>query len=263
MIIVNIIKGNEKVGGTSMEETISLQEIFQVIKKRFLLIVSFVVGAALLAAIVSYFVLTPKYEATSQFIVNQGTDDPNAQVSVNDIRTNVELINTYEVIIKSRAILEEVVNELNLDYTASALERNIEVTSAQNSQVVNVTVTDSDIGLAANIANATVEIFREQLPDLMSVDNVGILSEAEVPLNPTPESPKPLLNIAIAIVLGGMISVGLAFLLEYLDTQIRTEEDIERELDIPVIGNISEIEDKDMIQSTRPSGRGGRERVTS
>src|SRR5690625_857651 len=130
MIIVNIIKGNEKVGGTSMEETISLQEIFQVIKKRFLLIVSFVVGAALLAAIVSYFVLTPKYEATSQFIVNQGTDDPNAQVSVNDIRTNVELINTYEVIIKSRAILEEVVNELNLDYSASALERNIEVTSA-------------------------------------------------------------------------------------------------------------------------------------
>src|SRR5690625_4675611 len=175
----------------------------------------------------------------------------------------VEFINTYKVIIKSHAILDVIVNELNQDYSASALERNIEVTSAQNTQVVNVTVTDSDIGLAANIANATVEIFREQLPDLMSVDNVGILSEAEVPLHPTPESPKPMLNIAIALVLGGMIGVGLAFLLDYLDTTIKKEDDVKRSLEIPVIGNISEIEDKDMIQSTRPSGRGGRERVTS
>src|SRR5690625_726796 len=104
-----------------MEETISLKEIFEVIKDRFLLIVLFVLGTALLAAIISYFLLIPKYESTSQFIVNQSKEEM-TQYSVNDIRSNVELINTYEVIIKSRAILDDVVAQLDLDYSSAVLE---------------------------------------------------------------------------------------------------------------------------------------------
>src|SRR5690625_4406011 len=119
-----------------MEETISLKEIFEVIKKRFLMIMLFILGSALIAAVVSYFILTPTYQSSSQFIVNQKEQDPNAQVNVNDIRTNVELINTYNVIIKSKAILDDVVSELGLPYGASTLESKIEVSSEQNSQVV-------------------------------------------------------------------------------------------------------------------------------
>lgn len=242
-----------------MEETISLKEIFEVIKKRFWLITSFVLGAALIAAVVSYFVLTPTYESTSQFIVNQGKEDPTAQYSVNDIRMNVEMINTYNVIITSNAILEEVVEELSLPYSASQLETKIQVSSAQNSQIVNVTVTDPDPALATQIANTTVSIFQEQVPDLMNVDNVKILSEAQLSANPSPVAPKPKLNIAIAIVLGGMIGVGLAFLLEYLDTTITTEDDIDKHLGLPVLGTISHIEDQDvaMFQVTKPRRGGG------
>src|SRR5699024_5974538 len=229
-----------------MEETISLKEIFEVIKERILLILFFVFGAALLAAIISFFVLTPKYEATSQFIVNQEKEDLSAQYSVNDIRFDVELINTYEEIIKSRAILEDVVDELQVSYSAKQLEGKIRVSSAQNSKVVNVTVNDPDPVLAANIANATVEIFKERLPDLLNVDNVSVLSEAEITENPSPVAPKPNLNIAIAIVLGAMLGIGLAFLLEYLNTQIESEEEIEKRLEVPVLGSISQIEDKDV-----------------
>jgi len=240
-----------------MEETISLKEIFEVIKERILVILFFIIGAASIAAFVSYFILTPKYDATAQFIVNQGKDDPAAQFSVNDIRTNVELINTYEVIIKSRVILGDVVEELNLDYSAAQLEGKIQVSSAQNSQVVNVTVNDPDPVLAANIANATVKIFQQQVPELMNVDNVRILTEAQVSANPRPVAPKPNLNIAIAIVLGGMLGVGLAFLLEYLNTQIETEEDIEKSLELPVLGSISTIEDKDIVTLVHKPRRGG------
>lgn len=113
-----------------MEETISLKEIYEVIKKRFFLIISITIGAALIAAIVSFFIMTPIYQSSTQFIVNQnGQEQQEQYIDQNMIRTNVELINTYNVIIKSNAILDEVVEELNLPYSAEELGNKINVAS--------------------------------------------------------------------------------------------------------------------------------------
>lgn len=211
-----------------------------------MLIVAFVLGAALVAAVFSYFIITPTYQSSSQFIVNQSQQDENNPFNVNDIRTNVELINTYNVIITSPIILDKVVEELDLDYSSASLAEKIQVSSAENSQVVTVTVTDPKPAIATQIANTTVKTFQDAIPGIMNVDNVKVLSTAEVKENPAPVSPKPLLNIAIAIVLGGMVGVGIAFLLEYLDNTIRTEEDIEKELGLPVLGVISHMTSEDI-----------------
>ncbi|WP_087974150.1 YveK family protein [Oceanobacillus rekensis] len=229
-----------------MEETISLKEIFEVIKKRLLLIIALMLGAAIIAAVISYFVLTPTYQNSSQFIVNQSNPNPETQFTQADLRTNVELINTYNVIIKSPAILDTVSDELNLGLTSGQLSEKIQVASAENSQVVTVTATDPDPTQAAEIANTTVEVFQEEIPEIMNVDNVSVLSQAQLSENPTPVAPNPVLNIAIAIVLGAMVGVGLAFLLEYLDNTIKSEEDIEKKLNVPVLGVISHIDDKDI-----------------
>lgn len=254
-----------------MEETISLKEIFGVIKKRLLLILAFVFGAALIAAAVSYFVLTPTYESSSQFIVNQGQQDPEVQYNVNDIRANVEIINTYNVIIKSPAILDEVVEELNLPYGAGALGEKIQVSNAENSQVVSVTATDESPERAVEIANTTVSTFQENITEYMSVDNVSVLSEAELSEDPSPVAPNPMLNIAIAIVLGGMIGVGLSFLLEYLDNTVTTEDDLEKKHGLPVLGVIAHIDTDDLhgdqfsfqAKSTKRSGFNGAQKKTS
>ncbi|QHS23487.1 capsular biosynthesis protein [Virgibacillus sp. MSP4-1] len=234
-----------------MEETISLKEIYQTLKKHMLLILSITFFAAFIAAIISYFVLTPVYQSSSQFIVNQqSSQNSESEYNVNDIRTNVELINTYNVIIKSPAILDNVVEELNLDITAGALEKKIQVNSAENSQVVNIVVQDPDPELATQLANTIVSVFQDQVPVLLNVDNVQILSEAQMPADPQPVKPNPVLNIAIALVLGAMIGVGLAFLLEYLDNTIKTEEDVENHLGLPVLGVVAQIKDEDI----RPAG---------
>ncbi|MDC1541881.1 Wzz/FepE/Etk N-terminal domain-containing protein [Candidatus Pseudothioglobus singularis] len=229
-----------------MEETISLKEIYEVLKKRFLLILTFIFAFALIAAIVSYLIMTPKYEASSQFIVNQSKVDSEMQYDVNDVRMNVELINTYNVIIKSPAILDQVVEELNLSYGANELGEKLQVESAEQSQVVTVTAKDEDPALAVDIANTTVEVFQDEIPDIMNVDNVSILTTAELSDNPTPVEPNPILNIAIAIVLGAMVGVGIAFLLEYLDNTITTEDDVEKQLGLPILGVISQVQDSDM-----------------
>lgn len=231
-----------------MEETISLKEIFEVIKKRFMLIIACILGAVLIAAIVSFFVITPIYQSTSQFIVNQSNQNTQEemQVDTGTIRANVELINTYNVIITSSAILNEVIESLDLPYNASTLADKIQVSSEQDSQVVAVTVQDPDPVQATDIANATVAVFQEEIIDLMNVDNVQVLSEAVTSANPTPVEPKPTLNIAIALVLGGMIGVGIAFLLEYFDTTIKTEEDIEKKLGVTLVGIVSTMESEDI-----------------
>src|SRR5690625_1045126 len=108
-----------------MEETISLKEIFEVIKKRFMLIIACILGAVLIAAVVSFFVITPIYQSTSQFIVNQSNQNTSEEMQVDSgtIRANVELINTYNVIITSSAILDEVIESLELPYNASKIGR--------------------------------------------------------------------------------------------------------------------------------------------
>ena len=229
-----------------MEETISLKEIFEVIKKRLLLIIACVVGAALIAAVASFFILTPTYESSSQFIVNQGEQNQDAQFSTDDIRTNVEIINTYNVIIKSNAILDDVSESLNEIYSADDLKDKIQVSSEENSQVVTVTATDEKPSLAVDIANTTVETFQDKIPDIMNVDNVSVLTKAIMGDDPSPVAPKPMLNIAIAVVLGGMVGVGIAFLLAYLDNTITTEDDIEKQLGLPLLGVISHINPEDI-----------------
>ncbi|AKG03768.1 capsular biosynthesis protein [Salimicrobium jeotgali] len=226
-----------------MEETISLKEIMSVLKKRWQLIVGFVVGAILLSSIATFFFMTPTYQYSSEFIVNQerNNDQQQAGYDINEIRSSVELINTYNVIIKSPAILEEVNSELDLNLSADQLAEKITVSNAEQSQVVTVAATDESAETAANLANATVKTFEAKIPDLMNVDNVNILSEAEAGINPSPVSPNAPLNLAIAAVVGLMLGVGVALLLEYLDTTVKNTDDLEEEFGMAVLGSISTI----------------------
>src|SRR5699024_9255789 len=131
--------------------------------------------------IVSFFLITDKYESTAQFIVNQKLSDQEEDFNVNDIRTNVELINTYNVIIKSPAILDNVIDELNLPYKTDKLSEKIDVTSEEESQVVTVTATDPSPEMATKLANTTVEMFQAEVPEIMNgVDNVNILSRQKL-----------------------------------------------------------------------------------
>ncbi|WP_209368448.1 YveK family protein [Priestia megaterium] len=225
-----------------MEETISLRELFAVLRKRLWLIVLITIIAATVSAVISFFVLTPVYESKTQILVNQAKNDQQLY-SNQTVQTNVQLINTYNDIITSPAILDKVVKELKLDKSAADLSDQIQVTSAQDSQVAQIVVQDTSAKRAADIANTTASVFQKEVPKLMNVDNVKVLSKAALGENPSPVKPQPLLNVAIAIVVGLMVGMGLSFLLEYLDNTLKTEQDIENILELPVMGVITTIKD--------------------
>ncbi len=228
-----------------MEETISLQELFQVIKKRILLILTLTILATLFSGIVSYFYLTPIYQASTQLLVNQDKSETPI-INVNEIQTNLQLINTYNVIIKSPAILDIVRDELALEtVTTEGLTSKISVSSVGDSQVVTITAQDPDQFIARDIANTTASVFQREIMKLMNVNNVSVLAKATATDTQSPIKPNPALNMAIALVVGLMLGVGLSFLLEYLDNTLKTEQEIESLLGIPVIGAISSMERKE------------------
>jgi capsular polysaccharide biosynthesis protein len=224
-----------------MEETISLRELFETLKKRLALIIIITVIATATSGVVSYFFLTPIYQASTQILVNQSKSEQQ-MYNYNEVQTNIQLINTYSVIIKSPAILELVIKELDLDQTVTELQEKIQVASEKDSQVATITVQDPDPQHAADIANTIASVFKKEIVKIMNVDNVTILSKAEVGDQLTPVKPKPVLNMAIAFVVGLMTGVGIAFLLEFLDNTIKTEQDIEKLLELPVLGVVSTID---------------------
>ncbi|WP_141431106.1 YveK family protein [Bacillus sp. 03113] len=223
-----------------MEETISLKELLLILRKRLILIISIAVLAVLASGIVSFYFLTPIYQSSTQILVNQAKDQQTAY-AFNEVQTNIQLVNTYNVILKSPVILDKVKEELNLSMSLSTLNSKITVGSEKDSQVMNLSVTDPDAQLAADIANKTAEVFKREIGSIMKVDNVTILTTATVAENPAPIKPNKTLNMAIALVVGLMAGVGIAFLLEYLDNTITSEEDIEKVLGLPVLGAVTEI----------------------
>lgn len=229
-----------------MEETINLQDIVKILFKRFKLILGITLAAVLIAAFISFFILTPIYQSSTQILVNQKQSNQQNQIQSQEIQANLQLINTYNVIIKSPTILNKVIDELDLNTSASDLADQITVTNENNSQVVNITVQDENAARAVEIANTVADVFESEVKKLMNIDNVNILSPAELPDNPSPIKPNKMLNMAIALVIGLLVSVGVAFVLEYLDTTVKTEKDIEELINIPILGYISKMPDSNV-----------------
>lgn len=220
-----------------MEEEISLLELFGVLKKRIGMILALSIGGLLISFVFTYFITTPQYSSTTQLLVSRTQSTEVIQQS--DINTNLQLINTYKDIIRGPVILDEVREELDLDISHTQLRDKIEITNETNSQVFSLRITDDNPYDAAAIANTTAEIFQDEIGNIMNVDNVTIISEGVANTNPV--SPNTTLNLAIGILLGMMLGVGLAFVIEMLDNTVKDEKFITDELGWTNLGSIVEM----------------------
>lgn len=237
------------------EETISLGELFSILKRSKWLIISLAIIAALIAFLVSSFVISPTYEASTQVLVAPKQSEQS--IDLGQVQSSINLVNTYRVIIQSPAILEQV--QENVVGAPDNISNLITVNSEQNSQVINIKVQHTNPVLATDIANEISDVFSKEVPELMSVDNVKVLSNASVPLFPV--KPNILLNTAIATVLGLMIGVAIAFLKVVLDRRIKTEQDVETILELPVLGSIPVIDKVEMRQQRQANVKGERVHV--
>jgi len=219
-----------------MREEMELRDIFQIIQKRLGIIAVITIVAVAISAIVSFFFLDKIYETSTTLMVGNTRDNQSDSIEYNVILANQKLVKTYSVIAKSDRVLDRVIEKLEIDMKPSQLKDKITVTSEGETEIIRITVQDKDPGFAMDLANALAQVFMEQVVSIMKLDNVQIIDVAKIPEEPV--KPRPLLNTAIAGVLGVMLGMGVVFLIEYLDNTIKTPEDIERYLGLPVLGII-------------------------
>ncbi len=233
-----------------MEQTINIEQIFGILRKYSRLIALSTVIFTLLAGVLTFFVITPQYSASTELLVNrkQSTD---AGAQWNQVQTDVQMINTYKDLITKPVIMDSVAKKIN-DGKSTKLDNDkiasmISISNNQNSQVFSVTAKADNAYTAADIANMTATTFQKKAPKIMSgTDNVSIISKAKPDLKPV--SPKKKLSILVGIALGLLIGIGIAFVRELMDKTVKDENFLTEELGLTSLGVVNNIAPKDLIK---------------
>jgi capsular polysaccharide biosynthesis protein len=229
-----------------MEETLSLKDVLGVLRRRFWIIFVIVFIALVLAALLSYIILPPVYQADTSLIVNekQTTTQGTSSIDYSQIMTSQALAVTYAKIITSRVILQDTIDTLRLPETLKQLTDMTTVQVEGSTEIIDVSVKDKDAIRAANIANTIANSFITQLPTLINrVENVSVIDRA-VPMTQQ-VSPRPLLNIAVAFVAALVLGVLLAFVVDYFDDTVKTSDDIKKLFGLRVLAVVPDMNAKE------------------
>lgn len=219
-----------------MENSLDLSKFMKAIKKNWKLLLILPIIFMLIALLMTMFLMKPKYESNTQVLVNQ--KEKKSELMAQEVQSNIQLVNTYSEIVKSPRILDEVAKK-NKKYSASEIKSMLTATTQAESQILNVNIESGSKKDAEKVANDIAKVFNDEMPDIMNVDNVTILSKANGTASKV--SPSLIINLAIGLILGLILALIIIILKEIFDKRIRTEEDIERELNIPVLGSIQKI----------------------
>lgn len=220
-----------------MENSVDLIKIWRIIKRNFNLIIILPIVGLIIGLLCSLILVQPMFQASTQVIVNEKESDSTLQAQ--QVQSNIQLVNTYAEIATSPRMLEEVSKELDNKYSAKELSGMISTTSETESQILNVAVESANKNDSEKIANVFSEVFSDETPKIMTIDNVSILSKADGTATQT--EPKMLVNALLGIVIGLMVAAIVIVLREIFDTRIKNEQDVQDELDIPVLGSIQKF----------------------
>lgn len=225
-------------------ETIDLLEILRLLKKNLLVILAVTILLAVAGYLISTFAMTPQYEASATLIVNSREDQAAAQAPItNDQLTSAtKLVDTYAVILTSDTVLDKTISNLNLNMSYNDLVERVRIESVNSTQVMKITVKDTDPERARAIAADIVEQAPEIIIQTVKAGSVEIISQAKA--EPEPVSPSKAKNTVLAGMLGLVISVGIVILRYLLNNKFMTDDDITNKLGLTVLGIIPQIDMK-------------------
>jgi capsular polysaccharide biosynthesis protein len=222
----------------NQEYEIDLLHLIKLVLRKWILVGAITIVVAIIAGGYAYIMLDDTYSANSSMLVQaQDTETSDYQ----NLLTGQRLVDTYKEIAISNRVLEELVTRIDDEtISVSSLRDMITVSSVNDTLIVKLSVETKDPELSKEIANEAVSIIQELSQEFNGLQEVEVLDTAQTPSNPS--GPNRLLYIAVGILLGGMIGVGLVLVIEFMDKHIRTPKDIETYLGLKVLGTIPDYD---------------------
>lgn len=230
---------NEKI---KRKDLLGFEQILKLFKENSLKIILWGLFGAMIAFVVSFFFITPKYESTIDLLVSQKT--PNEQVEYNVQQADLQAINTYKDVLKKPIILEPVLKQIkrqdNYQGNIGDLENSISIKNETNSQVISVAVNDSNAYIAADIANTIGKTFNKNIKKIMKINNVSIVSSANISKKPI--SPNVKLNVIVGLIIGFLLGFAWYIIRDLMDTTIKDEDYLVENFDLVNLGFVGHID---------------------
>lgn len=217
-------------------EEINLKDVFSYFKSKILYILIFVFFSLLIGCIYTFNFQKPLYKSYTTILLTK--ENESSSITSNDISLNQKLIDTYREIIKSRKVLGRVINNLDLSYSIDYLNSQVNVESINETEIIKITVVDKDKVLAKDIADEIAMVFNSEIVKLYNIQNIGVIDKAEVSSNPY--NINIVKQLLIAIIIGLVMGLGVVFVVFYFDNTIKSVEEVEEKLNLPVIGSLPE-----------------------
>ncbi|MDV3425924.1 MAG: capsular biosynthesis protein [Bacillota bacterium] len=217
------------------EKELDLRELFDIIKTRIWMIIVVTLLFTFTAAIVSVFFISPTYESSVGIIV--GKQD-GKEITGQDVTMYQNLMETYQNIASTNKVAQAAADKVGGGTTAKDLLERTKVTTKTGTMILNISVDSKTAAKSYKEVQAYADSFVARATELIPEGEVRIMDSAQLPESPV--KPNVKMNIAIGFLLGLIVSAGIAFILEYMNNTIVTKEDVEKYLQLSVIGIIPE-----------------------
>lgn len=217
----------------------TLLELFQLLKNHLKLVIALPIIFALVTAVGSWIFLANTYTANVSMYVLANSSETQSNTSLStDLSASQMITNDVSELIQSERVLNQAANQLGM--SESELKGyDIEVTSSTTTRLITISVTGDTPNSAAAIANGIADTTNSVAQEIMNIEAVNVIDQAEVPTSPS--GPPRTLYTAVAFLAGIFVAVAIVVLMDMINTRIRKPEEIEELLDIPVIGRIPVI----------------------
>ncbi len=213
-------------------EEINLKDLFSYFIKKLPIIILVLVFTLIIAIGYLFIVKEPLYKGETTVILVQD----NAPVTQGDITLGRNLVPIYTKIIKSKKVVNEAIEKLQLDVEYQDVVNNISVSSEDDTEMIKITVSDLDSSIAANLANAIALAFKNEIVNIYNLENVYIFEKAEI--EEAPYNIHTVRDLAIFTLVGMVLGLGIVFVIYYFDTSVKDSDELEEKLKLNVLGNV-------------------------
>ena len=231
-------------------EEVDFKELFEIFWNKKLQIILIIIILGILGAIYSKYFVIPEYESSTTLVLaksdesEEKTTTTENSITTTDVTLNSKLVSTYSELVKSKNVLRQVISNLNIDIEEDDLRKNVKVTSVEDTELIEITVTNQNPEYTEKIANEIAKVFTEKVSEIYNINNVYVVDEAEV--SSEPSNINHIKDIVIFMFVGVIIAVIYVLIVNMFDTTIKTTEDIEKGFKLPVLASIPtyNLEDK-------------------